>query len=198
MAKKIILFAAILLLTGACSKDDDPIYYPQPAVKLDEKPLVKFVYNLGFDTNYRYTTHFGVHWGYAFRPTANGKISALTVRIATVEGTGKDAIVRLWDKTTGEMLISQDIDVPEEYESRELETPIAPIELIAGHEYIITGSYNYIFHHFNQDNSAGNYPLTLGSIDFLNSVFIDGDGIPANPGTTSYNGDVGFVFRKTE
>jgi WD40 repeat protein len=173
-------------------------YYPQPQpLQLDEKPMSKYVYNLGFDTNWRYTTHFGFHSGYAFRPNVNGKISALTVRVATV-GTGKDAIVRLWDKTTGQLLISQDIDVPLTSEGIEFEMPVPPIELVTDHEYIITGSYQYVLHHFSQDNLPGNYPLTLGSIDFLNSVYKDGDGIPTNSIATSYDGDVGFVFRKTQ
>jgi len=136
--------------------------------------------------------------GYVFQPNANGKISHLVVKVPTLQP-GKDAIVRLWDATTQTMLISEEIDVPEASKGFTYEVPIAPIALDATHEYIITKASGYYYHHFNGDASNGNYPVTVGSFSFLYSVSETGDGFPDNYITVErYNGDVGFVFRKTE
>ncbi|MBP9793407.1 MAG: DUF4082 domain-containing protein [Flavobacterium sp.] len=195
--KKLILNAILLatLFTGSisCSNDDDSTT-PAPVVFPEENPLQKYVTTTGFNTTTNFINSGNYEFGIRFKPTVNGKINKIFVKIPDAQ---TDVRVTIWDVSEGiiyrtEKIASVTADVT-------ASKSISPLSLKKDKEYMITYNTNDWYKRNKADNSAATYPITAGNISITGYGWVSGTGqtYPTNFETTYYAGDLSFAFQPT-
>lgn len=190
----IIAITIFSLFSISCSKDDEsnPIIYPE------ENPLDAYLAGSGFNqrtdeiVNINYS-----EYGFSFKPTVNGKINSLIVRMPDANPALK---VTIWDAETKTAIRTETIPIPGA--NGTAEKIINPIALKKGKEYYITRNSNDYYKRSRNDGSATTYPIVAGNITITGYAYIGtAEGVstfPTNLLNTDYAGDTSFKFQQTE
>lgn len=189
-----VLLAALALSFANCSSDDDSPVIPLPPVVVEQNPLAGYLTVSGFD---QMTTNFinvgDYEFGTSFTPLANGKMTAVVVKLPA---TRSDLRISIWNKTTSTLIRTETMNVI----AADTETvkPITPIDLVAATEYYITYNSNDWYKHHKTDNSNVTYPFTVGDIAITSYRWVSGADqvIPTNVSNNYYAGDLSFKFVK--
>ncbi|RXR20387.1 DUF4082 domain-containing protein [Flavobacterium amnicola] len=196
--KKLILNAILLATIFAgnisCSNDDDASSTPTPIVFPEENPLKTYITKTEFSTTTNYVNSGNYEFGMRFKPTVNGTINKLFVKIPDAQ---TNVRITIWDVSEGiiyrtEKIASVTADVM-------ASKSISPLALKKGKEYMITYNSNDWYNRKKADSSPATYPITAGNISITGYGWVSGTAqtYPTNFETTYYAGDLSFAFQPT-
>ncbi len=195
--KTIFFLLTILLFTISCSKDDnDPA--ADPITYATENPLDLFLANSGFGQKTTSAKNSGFYeYGFSFKPTVTGKITALVVKIPDVNAALK---VTLWNATTKTVIRTETLNVPDADVA--VEKTIESIALTKDKEYYITVNSDDWYSRNKTDGTATTYPVAAGNITVTGFAYMGTtEGViifPVNSSVGFYSGDTSFKFQRTE
>ena len=184
---KSIFFILAAALTLSCSNDDGGAR--------KENPLDAFLVNSGFNqnvTNTLNTSNFVT--GFRFSPTANGKISAITLKIPEGDELVK---VNIWKVDGAVLMHSENMVIPSANVTVTKTFPA--INVNADQDYVICMHTNDAYTHSRNGSTAATYPVTAGNIiikQYLVDPDFGGDFIPTAGGVSTFNGDLSFIYQK--
>ena len=188
-----ILLATIFAGNVSCSNDDNAST-PAPVVFAEENPLQKYITTSGFSTTSNAVNAGNYEFGIRFKPTVNGKINKIFVKIPDAQ---TNVRVTIWDVSEGiiyrtEKIAAVTADVM-------ASKSISPLSLKKDKEYMITFNTNDWYRKSKADNSATTYPITAGNISITGYGWVSGTAqtYPTNFETTYYAGDLSFAFQPT-
>jgi hypothetical protein len=198
--KKYLVIAAIgLFAMGACKKKAVPPPPPPPPVFTEENPLPGFLAASGFDqkniaSNYSNAYEEGMN----FKPSVNGKITTLVVKLPIKNPSLR---VTIWDSSTGLPIRTENVNVTSA--NTELNFPITPLQLTSGKVYCISFNTYDDFYRTKSDFSDATFPITVGKI-IISGTFTKVTPNPSDqifPGKSLYfdvyYGDLSFKFLQT-
>lgn len=187
--KLLIAFLATASFTIACSKDNETnTVYPE------ENPFQLFLTNSGINsTNNQLNAGQYYEAGLRFKPTVNGTINKIFVKLPDVQ---TNLRVTIWDAETQNILRTETIEtVTAETETSKTITPLA---LVKNKEYTISFNTNDWYQRNNTDSSIP-YPVTAGNITITG--FLSGMGTsqtyPPDSHPAAIAGDLSFAFQRT-
>jgi hypothetical protein len=210
--KIIIAITIVSLFSISCSNDDDepapepkkpevitpePIK-PEPIKYAEENPLDLYLAGTGFSEKAVEVKDSGNYeYGFSFKPTVNGKINALIVKIPDINPAVR---ITIWDATTKTVIKSELVNVPTA--NLTVEKAITPIVLVKDKEYYFTINSDDWISRKKTDGSAATYPIVAGNITITNYAYIESTTtetiFPTNIRNTYYAGDMTFKFQRTE
>jgi len=197
MKTEIKTFLFTIMLTAvflSCSKNDEEQIIDEERIIYQEQNFFNgFLDQLGFTEaefgSYGYPFQFGL----SFTPLVDGTINSFVAYVPYEEPYGS---IKLWEKSTGMLVYSKDLNLPENYE---LTVNVDPISLSKDKEYIITlyalaSNFRYNFSFPNAD-----LPIVEGDIQI--NYFTDSghrDEMPSAVYSNFYYGDLSFNFQRTQ
>ncbi len=188
--KALFLFGLAINL-ASCSKDDDS---PAPAPAVEQNPLSGYLTASGFDQVTTPTVNSTPYeFGYSFKPSVNGKITALVAKLPDANAALR---VTIRNKATSAILRTETMNVAAA--GVETTLTITALDLVAGTEYWITLNSDDWYTHRKTDNSNVTYPFTVGDIVITGYGYKSGtaqDAPNAFP-MNYYAGDLSFKFLK--
>jgi hypothetical protein len=193
--KTIFTLLSIAFFAASCSSDNDN----DNAVKYNEEnPLDVYMATSGFSQKAVDVKNSGIYeYGFSFKPTVTGKITALIVKIPDVNTALR---ITLWDATTKTVIKSEVLSVPTANVT--VEKAIASIPLIKDKEYFFTINSDDWINRTKTDGSAATYPIVAGNITITGYAYISSTAtetiFPTNARNTYYAGDMTFKFQQTE
>ena len=185
-----VILACLVFQLFSCKKDKDAVYS-------EENPIEGFYIATGFNqqiTNWIDASDDFVT-GYRFSAKVNGKINAITLKIPDGEEFVK---VNIFDFSSSKLLHSENMVVPNA--NVNVIKTITPINLEKDKDYIICMYTNDNYYRRKTDMGSITYPITSGNIvfkEFLVDPIFGPDNKPTGGGSTSFNGDLSFVFQQT-
>jgi hypothetical protein len=186
---KPLLILFLIATTFSCSSDDDPapIVYPQ------EKPLAGFLGASEFTTQTEAVNIGYAEFGYKFRPSVTGAITALTVKIPDVNSALR---VTIWDVESETPIKTELFNVTSSGVA--VTKTITALGLTKDKEYMISMNSNDWYTHKKADNSNVTYPITVGSIQVTGFGYINGtaQSLPTTFVNDYFAGDVTFTFQR--
>lgn len=181
-----------LVIFISCSKDDDPI--TNIPIYFEENPLQTFLSTSGFNQQtMQQTASSELMAGLSFKPTVNGKINALLVKLPTANNNLK---VTIWDDATGNLLRQEIVNVSTA--NSEIEKQITPLPLEKNKVYVIAMQTSTAFVRYKTDQTNATFPITAGNIQVLS--YREGENLTTIPLSNYYNlyaGDCIFKFQQT-
>ncbi|MEO8237908.1 MAG: hypothetical protein ABI793_05165 [Flavobacterium sp.] len=194
--KTIIAIFSLAVFAVSCNSNDDDS--PEPITYPEENPLNAYLTGSGFEQKTEEVKDaFFSEFGFSFKPTVNGKINALAVKMPDVNTTLK---VTIWDVATKTAIRTEIVSIPTANVT--VEKLITPIALIKGKEYYITRNSNDWYKRYRTDGSATTYPIVAGNITITGYAYIANNTgaplFPTNLLNTDYAGDTSFKFQQTE
>lgn len=191
--KKIYLTSILMLslVFVNCSKDDDSTAVE---VVAEENPLQGYLTATGFNQKTTNFTNAGDYeFGFSFKPSVSGSITALLVKIPDVH---VGLRVTIWDKETATVLRTELIDVTSS--GVEIKKNISSLSLTANKEYWITFNSNDWYDRRKTDGTNISYPVTVGNIQVTGYGYKSGttQALPTSFPVNYYAGDLSFVFQK--
>lgn len=197
--KTILAITVLSLFSISCSKDDDskPVK-PEPVVYAEEDPLIAYLAGSGFDQKMdEFKNANSSEYGFSFKPTVNGRINSLVVKMPDVNTALK---VTIWDAAAKTVIRTETISVPAANVS--VEKQITPITLTKDKEYYITRNSNDYYRRYRANGSAAVYPIIAGNITITGYAYIStAEGVvtfPTNLLNTDYAGDTSFRFQRID
>lgn len=190
---KLLLVAIILFTVTAitsCKKKNE-----ESAIPLIEtqNPLAGYLAATGFNQTVRPVNDADYEFGISFKPLVNGKMTALVVKIPTVNPSLR---VTIWDKTTATALRTELVAVTSS--GVEVTKEISPLELIKDKQYFISFRSNNYYRHEKTNKTNATYPVIVGDIS-INSYAYGEGAIQEMPNiimNNYYAGDCSFKFQK--
>jgi uncharacterized protein DUF4082 len=190
--KKSLLILCVAAIAISCDKDDDnnntPVYQP-------ESPLQGYLTTSGFNQETDEIVNGGDYeYGYRFRPTVTGAITAISVKIPDVNEALR---VTIWDVATQEPIKTETFNVTSSGVA--VVKAISPLALTKDKEYLISINSADYYEHYKTDNSNATYPISVGNIQITGYAFSNGllQTFPATTDPSYYAGDVNFTFLRT-
>ena len=179
---------AIALSSLSCSSSDGE--------SSNENPLEAFLLNSGFNQNVTNTINTSTDFvtGFRFSPTANGKISAITLKIPDGDEFVK---VNIWKVSGAVLMHTENMAIPDANVT--VSKNISALNLTANEDYIICMHTNDAYAHSRNGGTSATYPIIAGNIvvkEYLLDPDFGGDFMPSGGGPTLFNGDLSFVFQK--
>ena len=193
--KTIFTLLSIAFFAASCSSDNDN----DNAVKYNEEnPLDVYMATSGFSQKAVDVKNSGIYeYGFSFKPTVTGKITALIVKIPDVNTALR---ITLWDATTKTVIKSEVLSVPTANVT--VEKAITSIPLTKDKEYFFTINSDDWINRTKTDGSAATYPIVAGNITITGYAYISSTAtetiFPTNARNTYYAGDMTFKFQQTE
>jgi hypothetical protein len=188
---------SVALLTISC--DRDAIFVPSVNYYPLENPLPGFLSTTQFNQDETpYIDKPVEEMGFAFKPSANGHISSVVVKIPDTVATGTIRVT-IWDKDLATPIHTAVVPVTNANEA--VTYPIGQIALTKDKAYAITMQTTDWYNRRRFDISAMPFPVVSGNIVITGSGFGPGAGqqMPANLTRPNYyDGDVSFIFRRIE
>lgn len=181
------LLLCIAVVVLSCSKDDD-------SSNTGVNPLSAYLIATNFNQNTLSISNYPDHeLGLAFKPTVNGKINAIVVKLPD---TRTGLRVTVWNKATNSVIRTELMDITSS--GVEFIKKITPINLTANNEYVISFNTTDWYLHEKLDTSSATYPVTVGDLVITGHAYLVGpnQNMPTNYFTESYNGDLSFKFQK--
>lgn len=190
-----LLLTLIVFFTNSCSNNDNN--QTAPIVFNEENPLPSFLDASGFNSNVNAATSSTYQeLGLTFKPLEFGTINAITVKLPVNPSRTR---VTIWDKATGSLLVTARIPLILDYiPNTTYEVTITPFALTKNKEYVVSMSTQNWTTRQRIGATDANYPITVGSIQFLNFVASVGQDhiMPTNVNLSYIGGDLGFKFKR--
>lgn len=188
---KSLLILCVAMMAMSCSKDDNktPVYG-------QESPFEGYLANSGFNQKTTETKDaLPAEFGYRFRPTVTGVITALTVNIPDVNSSLR---VTIWDAESGDVVKTETFNVTSSGVA--ITKAIPALALTKDHQYMITMNSGDYYRHEKTDGSDASYPYTVGNIQVTGFGYTLGESqsMPAIFPVDYYNGDVTFTFQRIQ
>jgi len=189
---KAVMILAIAAMTFSCNKDDDdnntiPVY-------TSESPLENYLITTGFNQETDLITDgANREYGFKFRPTVTGAITAISVRIPDVNS---ELTATIWDVATMTAIKTETFNVTSSGVA--VNKTITPLALMKDKEYAITINTGDYYRHYKTNNSSAAYPVSVGNIQITGAVYSDIlQDFPGNSAPDYFDGDVNFTFLRT-
>lgn len=190
-----LLLTLIVFFTISCSKNDDN--QTAPVVFNEENPLPGFLDASGFNADVNTASSAAYQeLGFTFKPLEFGTINAITVKLPVIPNRTR---VTIWDKVTGSLLVTARIPLILDYvPNTTYEVAITPFALTKNKEYVVSMSTQNWTTRQRIGATDANYPITVGSIQFINFVSSVGQDqiMPTNINLSYVGGDLGFKFKR--
>ncbi len=187
---KTMMTALLATLLFSCSGNDDE---ETPAVYEEQNFLSEFLETAEFDQSSPVFTGYPLYFGFSFTPLVEGKINSFVIELPMND---ESAEIILWDKTSGSVVFTKEVNV---VGNEELMVEINPIYLVKDKEYVLSVySMSCLFRKNSSDQDA-NFPIVERDIKINHSAF--GDDPSAMPDSIEYGlyyGDVSFNFQRTK
>lgn len=196
---KTITTILLLIITFSCSKNDPA---PVPKVYPEENFLPTFLTNSGLSL---YSTFIdentNAEFGLAFKPLVKGKINSFIVRIPQANNVIR---VTLWDKTTKNVITTENVSITATDGDISVVKVITPIQLEKDKEYVISFNTNDSYYYVKIINNVSYdvaYNVTCNNIIITDFLYENGSAqtFPSHSdANVNFFGNVSFNFQQTE
>lgn len=185
---------AAIATTGCSKDDDDNNNIVIPPVAVEQSPMQGYITVAGFDQATSNFINAGTYeFGVSFTPKANGKITAISMKIPdAAPGTR----VTIWQVSPVAVLRTESIDIAAA--DTEVSKTITPLAVQKDKQYAITYSGNDWYKRSKTDNTNATYPFIVGDIqiDEYRWLGVTTQTFPTNVSANYYGGDCFFKFVK--
>ena len=191
-----ITILAIIIFTFSCSKDDAPAPIQPVVLAPLQDPLPEYLAVTGFDQKVTEIIDepSNAERGFSFIPLINGKITAIVVKMPSVNNTGMR--VTIWDKIANVVLRTETINITTP--STVTTKTITALDLLKNKEYFITFNSNDRYKREKTNGSNATYPFAVGDILITGFSYQNGSSqsMPMVPASNYLSGDCSFKFQK--
>ena len=191
-----ITILAIIIFTFSCSKDDAPAPIQPVVLAPLQDPLPEYLAVTGFDQKVTEIIDepSNAERGFSFIPLINGKMTAIVVKMPSVNNTGMR--VTIWDKIVNAVLRTETINITTA--NTVTTKTITALDLLKNKEYFITFNSNDRYKREKTNGSNATYPIAVGDILITGFSYQNGSSqsMPMTPASNYLSGDCSFKFQK--
>ena len=191
-----ITILAIIIFTFSCSKDDAPAPIRPVVLAPLQDPLPEYLAVTGFDQKVTEIIDepSNAERGFSFIPLINGKITAIVVKMPSVNNTGMR--VTIWDKIANVVLRTETINITTA--NTVTTKTITALDLLKNKEYFITFNSNNRYKREKTNGSNATYPIAVGDILITGFSYQNGlsQSMPIYSVSNYMSGDCSFKFQK--
>ena len=192
---KSIVFLTLLIFTFSCSKDDAPAPETPAVLAPLQDPLPEYLAVTGFDQKVTEIIDEPSYAerGFSFIPLINGKITAIVVKMPSVNNTGMR--VTIWDKIANAVLRTETINITTA--NTVTTKTITALDLLKNKEYFITFNSNDRYKREKTNGSNATYPIAVGDILITGFSYQNGlsQSMPIYSVSNYMSGDCSFKFQ---